>query len=74
MAIKGGGVVVGQTHQVGALFEALNERFFMAPSDLPCIFFTIHSKSSFTNNVRRELHKNNVYLLYSEMILQMPID
>ena len=24
---------------MGALFEALNERVLMAPSDLPCIFF-----------------------------------
>ena len=39
--------VVGQTHQVGALFEALNERVLMAASDLPCIF--LPSKPSFTN-------------------------
>jgi len=31
-------VEVGQTHQVVVLFEALNERVFMALWDLPCIF------------------------------------
>ena len=35
--------VVGQTHQVGSLFEALNECVLIAPSDLPCIFFTIQT-------------------------------
>ena len=35
--------VVGQTHQVGALFEALNKRVLMAALDLPCIFFTIQT-------------------------------
>ena len=35
--------VVGQTHQAGAFFEALNERVLMAPLDLPCIFFTIQT-------------------------------
>ena len=34
-------VVVGQIQQVGALFEALNERVLMAPSDLP--FFAIQT-------------------------------
>jgi len=33
-----GVVEVGQTHQVVVLFEALNERVFMALWDLPCIF------------------------------------
>ena len=35
--------IVRQTNQVGTLFEALNERVLMAPSDLHCIFFTIQS-------------------------------
>ena len=34
---------VSQTHQVGALFEALNERVLMALSDLLCIFSTIQT-------------------------------
>ena len=32
---------MGQTHHVGALFEALNQRVLTAASDLTCIFFTI---------------------------------
>ena len=35
--------VVGQTHEVGALCEALNERVLMAPLDFPSIFFTIQT-------------------------------
>ena len=45
--------IVSQTHQVGALFEALNERVLMAPSKLPCIFSP--SKPSFTNDVSDDI-------------------
>ena len=35
--------VVAQTHQVGALLEALNKPVLMVPSDLTCNFFTIQT-------------------------------
>jgi len=39
LAIKGTAGVVGQTHHVGALYDALNLGVLMAAWDLPCIFF-----------------------------------
>ena len=51
--IRGIGVV-GQTHQVGALFEALNERVLMAPSDLPCHIVQIQ-RLGYEKNCRRHL-------------------